>query len=176
MDSRWFELLMTTDLYNPTDKKAVREALTKEQKNLCIITGLPIEPKQHILEHAHDDEMFVRGVASRQANSFLGVIERAWIRYMRWWSPYTLSQTLRQIANYLERPADTRYRHDMWIKKVNTWFNALSEGQKKEVLQELGQNLGNNAKERKALFQKALLTRKFSFDTIRTIINQVKGE
>ena len=164
----------TEDLYNAADKARIRALLTKEQNNTCIITGMEIQDKQHILEHAHDDEMFVRGVASRQANSFLGVIERAWIRYMRWWSPYTLSQTLRQIANFLEKPPDTRFRHDMWLKKVNTWFNGLSEGQKKAVLQELNQAEGSNAKERKTLFQKALLTRKFSFDIIKNVIQKVK--
>lgn len=156
------------------DKKEVRELLTKEQNNLCAITGLPIESKQHILEHAHDDNMFIRGVTSRQANSALGVIERMWIRYMKWWYSGTLSQFLRQCADYLEKKHDTRWRHDMWIKKVNTMFNKLKESQKDFVLVALDQHACKNGTERKKAFQKAILTRKYSYDTICFLINSAK--
>lgn len=165
---------MTEDLYNASDKKRVRELLTIEQSNLCAITGLPIEPKQHILEHSHDDQMFIRGVTSRQANSALGVIEKMWIRYMKWWYNGTLSNFLRQCADYLEKEHDSRWRHDMWIRKINTEFNKLKEAQKDKVLLALGQTAGKNGAERKKLFQKMLLTRTHSYDTIRNIINNAK--
>lgn len=165
---------MTEDLYNASDKKRVRELLTVEQSNLCAITRLPIEPKQHILEHSHDDQMFIRGVTSRQANSALGVIEKMWIRYMKWWYNGTLSNFLRQCADYLEKEHDSRWRHDMWIRKINTEFNKLKEAQKDKVLLALGQTAGNNATERKKLFQKIILTREFTYDTIRDITNKAK--
>jgi hypothetical protein len=165
---------MTIDLYNAEDKKRIRELLTKEQNNLCAITGLPIEARQHILEHKHDENMFVRGVTSRQANSALGVIERVWLRYLKWWYNGSLSQFLRQCADYLDRPPDTRYRHDMWIKKINTEFTKLKEAQKDSVLLAMNQSSGKNAVERKKLFQRALLTRSYSYDTIRNIINNEK--
>ena len=165
---------MTEDLYNASDKKRVRELLTLEQSNLCAITGLPIETKQHILEHSHDDKMFIRGVTSRQANSALGVIEKMWIRYMKWWYNGTLSNFLRQCANYLEKEHDSRWRHDMWIKKANTSFNKLKESQKDVVLLALGQPAGKNGLERKKSFQRALLTRSFSYETIRIITNKAK--
>lgn len=165
---------MTIDLYNSKDKQVVRELLTKEQNNLCAITGLPIEPKQHILEHAHDDQMLIRGVTSRQANSALGVIERAWTRYLKWWYNGTLSDFLRQCANYLEKPHDTRWRHDMWIKKVNTAFNKLNESTKDKVLNALGCDKCKNATERKKAFQSAILTKQFSYDTLCDFINNAK--
>ena len=165
---------MTKDLYTIADKKEVREFLTKEQNNLCAITNLPIDTKQHILEHAHDENMYVRGVTSRQANSALGVIERVWLRYLKWWYNGTLSEFLRQCADYLERPHDIRWRHDMWIKKVKTEFNKLKESQKDAVLLALGQIAGKNGVERKKLFQRMLLTRNHSYDTIRTTINNAK--
>jgi hypothetical protein len=165
---------LTKDLYTIADKKEVREFLTKEQNNLCAITNLPIDTKQHILEHAHDENMYVRGVTSRQANSALGVIERVWLRYLKWWYNGTLSEFLRQCADYLERPHDIRWRHDMWIKKVKTEFNKLKESQKDAVLLALGQIAGKNGVERKKLFQRMLLTRNHSYDTIRTTINNAK--
>jgi hypothetical protein len=165
---------LTEDLYNALDKKRVRELLTLEQSNLCAITLLPIEPKQHILEHSHDDQMFIRGVTSRQANSALGVIEKMWTRYMKWWYNGTLSNFLRQCADYLEKEHDSRWRHDMWIKKINTEFNKLKESQKDNLLVALNQSRGKNGAERKKLFQKAVLTKQFSYDTIRTLIQEIK--
>ena len=165
---------MTEDLYNTKDKKRVRELLTLAQSNLCAITGLPIEAKQHILEHAHDDEMFVRGVTSRQANSALGVIEKMWTRYMKWWYSGTISTFLRQCADYLEKEHDSRWRHDMWVKKINTQFNKLKESQKDTVLITLGKTKGSNATERKKLFQTCILTKQFSYDTLRDLINKAK--
>lgn len=165
---------MTIDLYNSKDKQVVRELLTKEQNNLCAITGLPIEPKQHILEHAHDDQMLIRGVTSRQANSALGVIERVWTRYLKWWYSGTLSDFLRQCANYLEKPHDTRWRHDMWIKKANTAFNKLNESNKDKVLVALGCDKCKNGAERKKAFQTAILTKQFGYDILLNFINNAK--
>jgi len=168
---------VTKDLYNPKDVKETREILATEQDNLDSITGIPLSQGRAVLDHAHDDEQLVRGVLLHEVNSFVGKLENAHKRHINYWlKDRTLAQLLRQVANYLEKPKDLRYRHNGWIKKINTWFNALSESQKKFVLRELGQPEGSNVKERKALFQKSLLTKQFSFDTIRTIINTAKGE
>lgn len=167
----------TTDLYTASDIKKVRDVLSQEQEGNDAITGLPLKNGRPCADHAHDDEQLVRGVLLHEVNAFLGKIENAHKRHINYWlKDRTLAQLLRQVANYLEKPKDSRYRHNGWIKKINTWFNALSESQKKFVLRELGQPEGNNSKERKALFQKSLLTKQFSFDTIRTIIDQAKGE
>ena len=161
---------MTKDLYTINDKKEVREFLTREQNNLCAITNLPIEDKQHILEHAHDENMYIRGVTSRQANSALGVIERAWLRYLKWWYNGTLSDFLRQCADYLERPHDVRWRHDMWLRKITTLFNKLPAKSQDNVLQYLLKTKGKNSEERKKLFKKALLSKDFNFDQVKALI------
>jgi hypothetical protein len=62
----------------------------------------------------------------------------------------------------------------MWLKKAGTSFNKLKEAQKDAVLVALGQSAGKNGVERKKLFQKILLTRTHSYDTIRSIINNAK--
>ncbi len=166
---------MTTDLYNTNDVKKVREQLTKEQDNKCAVTGLDIPAKQHVLDHAHDDTQFVRGVLHRQVNAFAGKAENAYIRLIAWWYPNDLPTLLRECADYLEKEPDGRYRHNGWLKKINTEFNKLKEVQKDTVLKSLDQPSGKNATERKKLFQKALLTKNFSYDTIRSLILQVKG-
>ena len=166
----------TKDLYTTADIKKVRGLLTVEQGGADAITGIPLNRGRPCADHAHDDEQLVRGVLLHEVNSFLGKIENAHQRHITYWlKDRTLSQLLRQVAEYLEKPQDSRYRHNFWLKKVMIWFNKLSEPQKKLVLKELGQPAGANAKERRALFQKALLSRKYSFDTIRDTINKHKG-
>ena len=165
---------MTIDLYNTTDVKKVRELLTKEQDNKCAVTGLDIPAKQHVLDHAHDETQFVRGVLHRQVNAFAGKAENAYTRLIAWWYPNDLPTLLRECADYLEKEPDGRYRHNGWIKKINTEFNKLKESHKDVVLVALGQTKGKNGAERKKLFQKAVLTKQFSYDTIRALILELK--
>ena len=165
---------MTRELYNPKDKAEVRDLLLEEQDYKCAITGLPLDKKEAVLEHRHDDEMFVRGVASRAANSALGVLENAFKRYLQWWYNGSLSDFLRQCASYLEQPIDRRFRHDHWLKKAQTMFNTLSEGDKKAVLEALGKSQGGNSAERKKLFKSALMTRKFTYEQVKQMINERK--
>ena len=167
-------VIQTKDLYNAKDKTLVRELLLKEQMDKCALTGLPLDKSQSVLDHVHDDDMFVRGVISRQSNSLLGVIENGWKRYMQWWYTGTISDFLRQCAQYLEKKPDSRYRHDHWLRKVQTMFNTLSEGDKKAVLEALGQSQGGNSTERKRLFKKALNTKQFTFEQIKGLIQERK--
>lgn len=167
-------MMTTVDLYNTADVKKVREQLTKEQDNKCAVTGLDIPTKQHVLDHAHDDTQFVRGVLHRQVNAFAGKAENAYTRLIAWWYPNDLPTLLRECADYLEKQPDGRYRHNGWIKKVNTEFNKLKEAHKDVVLVALGQTKGKNGAERKKLFQRAVLTREFTYDTIRALILELK--
>jgi hypothetical protein len=167
---------MTVDLYNATDVKRVREQLTKEQNNKCLVTGLDIPPKQHVLDHAHDDKQLVRGVLHRQVNAFLGKAENAYMRLMQWWYPNDLPTLMRECADYLEREEDTRFRHNGWIKKVNTAFNKLKESDKDKVLELMGLEKGKNGIERKKIFQKGILTKEYDYDTIRSFIGEIANE
>lgn len=166
--------MSTRDLYTQKDKSLIRELLLNEQSGKCALTGLPLDKSQSVLDHAHDNEMFVRGVISRQSNSLLGVIENGWKRYMQWWYNGTISDFLRQCAQYLEKKPDSRYRHDHWVRKSQTLFNTLSEGDKKAVLEALGTSQGGNSTERKRLFKKALNTRRFTFEQIKGLIQERK--
>lgn len=167
---------MTTDLYSTTDIQKVRQQLIKEQDNKCLVTGLDIAAKQHVLDHAHDETQLVRGVLHRQTNAFLGKAENAFVRLMQWWYPNDLATLMRECADYLDREPDTRYRHNGWLKKINTKFKKLKEYQKDKVLEMMNSTKGANTKERNALFQKALLTREFDYATISRILKEVSNE
>ena len=164
---------MTIDLFNTADVKKVREELIKEQNGLCAITGTPTASNNFALDHKHDDEQLVRGAAHKQANAALGKLENLAVRYLYWY-PEGLPQFLIACAEYINKDPDRRWRHPGWLKKANTSFNKLKEGQKDAVLLELGQSECKNGVERKKAFQRALLTRSFSYDTIRETINKAK--
>lgn len=166
---------MTEDLYTTSDVKRVREFLLQEQGNKCAALGIPIKPdRTPVLDHFHNDEQLVRGVLEREVNAFLGVIENANKRYLRYWLPTPLPEVLRALAGYLERSEatpDRRFRHNGWLKKVKVWFNKLPAKKMDEVLVQLGSSPGKNLVERKALFAKVVLDRSLGFSVILGAIN-----
>lgn len=163
---------MTQDLYTAADVKKVKTLLYEEQTGKCGLSGVPVALSDCHTDHAHDDEQLVRGALYKQSNMGLGKLEGLWTRYLAYWYPGTLSEFLRQAADYLERPKDERFRHPGWIKKINTSFNKLKESDKDRVLIQLGQPKGSNAKQRKELFRKAVLSRKFGYEMLKSIIEK----
>lgn len=169
--------MTTEDLYTVKDVQRIRELLIKEQNGLDLLTGLPIPEKQAVTDHKHDDEQFVRGILHRQSNASLGKLEGIWTRYLSYWYPYDLATFLRQSADYIEKfdkEPDTRYRHPNWQKKLKTMFKALNASQQNEVLVKLGSSQGSNPAKRRELFSKIILNRSLNYDTIRSVINEVK--
>lgn len=164
---------MIEDLYTTNDIKRIREVLLKEQDGFCAVTGLKIPDKQAVTDHAHDDEQLVRGILHRQINAWIGKAENAHTRLIKWWYPHDLPTLMRLCADYLER-GHTHYRHSNWIKKIQTMFNTLPEASKKAILSTLGQEQGGNSTQRKALFRKAIMSRKYTFDYLKDLINTEK--
>ena len=162
-------------LYSPKDVAKVREKLYNEQGGKDALTGLPLDYEQAVTDHNHNTQ-YVRGVLHRQVNAALGKLEGVHTRYLSYWYSDTLPDFLRQAADYLEKEQDTRYVHPGWLKKAQMMFNTLPEGDKKAVLEALGQSQGGNSTERKKLFKKALLTRKFSYDHVKTMIEERKKQ
>ena len=163
---------MTEYLYNTKDTTRVRELLLKEQDGKCLVTGLLIPPKQAVLDHAHDETQAVRGVIHRQCNAFIGKCENSYIRLIAWWYTGTLPDLLRQVADYLDKTSNQKIRfvHPNWTKKIQTMFNGLKEPIKDHILKSLGVGSGNNAKARKELFRKAVLSRKFNYSELKDLI------
>lgn len=166
---------MTQDLYTPAEVKKVREQLVKEQSYTCALTGEPTNSKDYHLDHAHDNLQLVRGALHKQSNMALGKLEGLYTRYLSYWYPRGLPSFLREAADYLDKPQDTRWRHPGWIKKIQTQFNSLPEGSKKTILAALGQIQGDNSKQRKELFKKAILSRNHGFEELLKLIEQEKG-
>lgn len=160
-------------LYSPKDVAKVRELLYNEQGGKDALTGLPLDYKQSVTDHSHKTQ-FVRGVLHRQCNAVLGKIENLWVRYLSYWFEGTLSEFLRKAADYIERKDDERYIHPGWLRKSQTLFNSLPEGDKKAILEALEQNQGGNSTERKKLFKTALNTKQFTFEYIKNLINERK--
>ena len=163
----------TIHLYTPTDVAKVRKLLYDEQGGKDALTGLDLDYKQSVTDHNHKTQ-YVRGILHRQCNAVLGKIENLWTRYLSYWYEGTLSEFLRRAADYIERPDDTRYIHPGFLKRLQTLFNSLPEGDKRAVLEALGQSQGGNSAERKKLFKKALLTRKFTYDQVKAMIEERK--
>lgn len=166
---------MTKDLYTPTEVRTVREQLAFEQNNKDALTGLTVENKQQVLDHDHGSQ-YVRAVLHRQVNAMLGKIENAEKRYLGSWYKGTLSDFLRQCADYLEREPDTRWYHPGWIKRITADFNKLNAKQKDLMLIRMNSvpYSCKNDTERKAEFKRILLTRTFSFDTLKNFIRLSK--
>ncbi len=166
---------MTEHIYTTSDVKKTRKKLLEEQCNRDKMTGLEIPEGKDCLDHNHRTQ-FVRGVLHRQSNAALGKLEGIYTRYLSYWYPWTLSEFLRQAASYIELEDDSRYVHPGWLKRLCTDFASLNEAGKKDVLQCMNQPQGNNATERKALFRKALLSKKFTYEDTRNLINKTKGK
>lgn len=165
--------IKTQDLYTVTDVKTVREELLTEQEGYDKLTLTKILPKQACLDHSHDT-LLVRAVLNRQTNAALGKLEGVYTRYLKHWYEGSLSNFLRQAAEYLERPDDHRWRHTQWLKKVKTSFNKLNEKEKSDVLKALGSLDGKNGKERKEIFSKLVLNRELGYEKIQSILKGVK--
>jgi hypothetical protein len=161
----------TTDLYTTKDVQQVREQLLLEQDGYDVLTLSKVLPKQACLDHNHNT-LLVRGVLNRQSNAALGKLEGVYTRYLSYWYEGTLSTFLRQAANYLERPDDTRWRHPHFLKKLKTSFNKLPEGEKSKVIKDLGYEDGKNGKSRKEIFSKIVLDRSLGYEIIN---NRLKG-
>ena len=164
----------TTDLYTAKDIAKVREYLYEEQHCKDALTGLELPTAKWVADHRHDDEQFVRGVIHRSVNACLGRIENSYVRDLAWWYPDSLPTFLRKAADYLEKPPDTRYRHNSWLQKVKVFFNKLSSKQQNFVLESLCNEIRGNPKERKELFAEIVLDRSLGYARIVEVINQAK--
>lgn len=160
----------TTDLYNAKEISAVRALLTKEQNGLSALTGLPLTTP--VTDHCHtaENHQLVRAVINSKENVALGRIEGLYARYIGYWYEGTYPEFLRLVADYIERGVDRRYRHSMWIAKINTMFFKLSTAKQDELLVKLGQPKGKNQKDRKKYLQRVILSKNFGYTALREMI------
>lgn len=159
-------------LYTPKDIKEVRDRMVKEQGGIDPI--LKEEFSETVcLDHDHSTQQ-VRAALNRNVNAFEGKVVNAYTRCLSWLTDTPLPEILRNLADYLERDYSGNPIHSGWLKASQVQFNKLSEGSKKAVLASLGSEVGGNSTERKKLFQKALMTRKWTYEGVLQIINKAK--
>jgi hypothetical protein len=160
-------------LYTSADIKRVREEIFNNQNAKCALTGIDITNKDAVLDHDHKNN-YVRAVLHRQSNAVLGKIENLYTRYLSWWYNGSLSDFLRQVADYLDVNHPKLHVHPGWMKKVKTTFNKLKAADKDKVLILLGSDSQVNETKRKETFSKILLKRHHDYDTIVNILNSIK--
>ena len=163
---------MTEHLYTPADVKRVKDRLAKEQGGIDPILKEPFKETQ-VCDHDHTTQ-HVRAALNRNTNAFEGKVFNAWVRCLKWLSDKPLPEILRNLAEYYEKDYSNNPLHPGFLKRLCTDYASLNEQGKKEVLHLLGQPQGNNATERRKLFRSALMTRKFSYEHVKTMIQERK--
>lgn len=167
-----YSLKSVETLYNASDVKRVREYLHIRQNGLCALTGLPLASKDAVLDHCHETQA-VRGVIDRQVNLVIGKIENSYNRYMKYWYKGTINDFLSKASYYLSTPKTTGYIHPGWLKRVRIDFNKLKVKDKDIILEVLtGVGKYTNDTERKAVFNKVLLTKQYDYSTILQLLQE----
>ena len=156
----------TEDLYTTADVARTRQKLLEDQQGRDALTGLEIPPKQAVLDHNHRTQ-FVRGVLHRQTNAVLGKIENLWTRYLSYWYNDTLSNFLRKVADYLEKPDDTRYVHPGWLKRVEIDFKKLPAAEQTVVLSKMKIEGQPNGDKRVKAFVTGIKTQDYTYLQIK---------
>lgn len=108
---------LSADLWVKDAKQiaAFREQLILSQNGLDPVLGEPL--RRPCLDHDHFDGK-CRGVLSQNINTFEGYILKAWMKYVSEYTNTSLSEALRNLANYLEQdfskfPFHGGYKDDM---------------------------------------------------------------
>ena len=113
-------------LKNAKQIAAFRELLVSEQGGLDPILGEPL--RKPCLDHDHFSGE-TRGVLSQSVNTFEGYVLKAWMKYVSGYTDTSLSEALRNMADYLEKdyyrnPLHGGYKDDMvkflWRCTVDT--------------------------------------------------------
>ena len=166
---------MSEHLYTPADVKRYRDELVKKQNGIDPILLEPFK-ETPVLDHSHSTQR-VRAALNRNSNAFEGKVYNAWVRCLKWLSDKPLPEILRNLADYYEeteRIEHTMPYHPGFIKRLCTDFANLNEAGKKQVLLQMSQHQGNNGTERKSIFRKAILSKKYTFEQIQKLIQTEK--
>lgn len=160
------------NLFTTAEVKEERKRLYELQSRIDPILQKVVEFNDTVCDHDHISQN-TRAALHRQVNAFEGKITNAYIRYLKWLTDKPLPEILRNLADYLEQDYSANPYHPGWIKRVTTDFRKLKAKEQLDVLAELGYN-AVKPNDRVATFQKAIKSKKFSFEQIKGFINEVK--
>lgn len=162
-------------LYNAKDVKRIRDEFVKKQNGIDPILKEPFK-EVPVLDHCHHSQ-HVRAALNRNCNAFEGKVQNAYTRCLKWLTDMSLPEILRNLADYYEDQERVKHLnplHPGWIKRVNIEFNKLNEAGKRAVLGELKQPVGTNGAERKKIFNKAVLSRSYTYEYLLQLIERNK--
>ena len=162
---------MTQDLYTAADIKKEKKRLLKDQGGIDPILKEELQDKDAVCDHCHVTQ-HTRSALHRQSNAFEGLVFNAYKRCLEWVTDKPLPEILRNLADYVEADYSNNPYHNGWLKRISTDFNKLKESDKDQVLIQLGQPKGSNAKQRKELFRKAVLSRTFGYPMLKSILEK----
>lgn len=101
----------------------LRDELSKAQKGLDPILKEPL--KKPCLDHDHFDGR-VRGVLSQCTNTFEGYVLKAWMKYVSAYTDTSLSEALRNMADYLEQDTCGNALHGGYLVDITKFLKRLS--------------------------------------------------
>lgn len=161
-------------LYTTKEVKEERLRLYNLQKGIDPILKQHVEFNTTTCDHDHFKHN-TRSALHRQTNSFEGRVVNAYIRGLRWLTDLPLPDILRNLAEYLEKDYSSNPYHPDALKSCQSRFNALNEKSKTNVLHNMALPDGKNGAERKDIFRKGLLSRRYTFTQIEHIIQKEKS-
>ena len=109
-----------------TDIKLIKEILHKENKGICPLLQIEVSPDKMVLDHIHklksespsENKGTIRNAIEFRANAMEGKITNNWKRYFGsddTKHPITLSNYLRNLADYLDKGAYIDCNGDYYI-------------------------------------------------------------
>lgn len=129
---------VTPGLWVKTAKQIAdhRNELIAEQDGLDPILKEPL--KKPCLDHDHFDGR-CRGVLSQCTNTFEGFVLKAWMKYVSEYTQTSLSDALRNLADYLESDGSRSKIHGSYLADMTKFLKRVSkETVKTRALNDLG--------------------------------------
>lgn len=126
------------DLWVKTMKQIAdyREMLTKQQNGLDPVIGEPL--RKPCLDHDHFGGR-CRGVLSQCVNTFEGQVLKAWMKYVSEYTQTSLSDALRNLADYLEQDVGGNKIHGAYLADMTKFLRRLTtETIRRRGLSDLG--------------------------------------
>ena len=161
------------DLYTPADVKKVRDKLVEQQNGIDPILKEPFK-EPPACDHDHVTQR-VRGALGRNSNAFEGKVFNAFVRCLRWQTDLTLSEILRNLADYLETDTSANPHHPAWMKRIETDFRKLTAKAQGSFLLRFGES-GKNQTERVAALKKVIKSSRIGYLKTKEILEECEKE
>lgn len=101
----------------------LRVELAKAQGGLDPILNEPL--RKPCLDHDHFDGR-CRGVLSQCTNTFEGLVLKAWMKYVSSYTETSLSQALRNMADYLEQDGSQSMIHGGYLADMTKFLKRIT--------------------------------------------------